>query len=276
MKSFVSNAVRAFAFCVMTVTTITSYCHLYLKTSGSLANPVRIVQTLRISSDAHKERNISFWTKRGTCNENILLYNRYPKSGSTTFSSLLSVVAKKKGYFASGLGNQPRHMNSKKIRVSQYPEKVVATRASKVTDATIDFLIGFLLFQAKFVRQIQSHSNGSRPSILWSHFHFVDLENHKEKNPVYFNVIRDPVTRFISYFFYTRKKGIETAAKMYASKKRNEPDIYAGITNLTDWFLIDINDCVHKEIYECNFESGKRRDLSVVSYNQCNLWLCAA
>ena len=58
-----------------------------------------------------------FWTEYDNCNKNLLLYNRYPKSGSTTFSHLLKLLAADKGYVSAALGNVPRHMDNQTVKV---------------------------------------------------------------------------------------------------------------------------------------------------------------
>ena len=95
---------------------------------------------------------------------------------------------------------------------------------------------------------------------MWTHFHFFDFSEFGAKNPIYFNVVRDPVARFISYYYYARKGGIAD----FNSKKRNEPEVYKLISNYTLWLQLDFNECIEKEIYDCNFTERTRRDLSIV------------
>ena len=58
-----------------------------------------------------------FWEKSKEANANILLYNRFPKCGSTTFVTLFGKLAEKKGFQMAKLGAGPRHKETKEERV---------------------------------------------------------------------------------------------------------------------------------------------------------------
>lgn len=64
-----------------------------------------------------EESTPQFWTKKNLTNKTLLFYNRYPKSGSTTFKTILSHLAKAKGQKAKGLGSGKRHRETISLRV---------------------------------------------------------------------------------------------------------------------------------------------------------------
>ena len=49
--------------------------------------------------------------------------------------------------------------------------------------------------------------SADRPISYDRHFYFVDFRRFRQRNPVYFSLVRDPVAKFESKFYYSRNIG---------------------------------------------------------------------
>lgn len=46
--------------------------------------------------------------------------------------------------------------------------------------------------------------NAPHPSLYIRHQYFIDFEHHQKKRPLYINVIRDPIEKFRSFYYFIR------------------------------------------------------------------------
>ena len=46
----------------------------------------------------------------------------------------------------------------------------------------------------------------NKPAVFDRHVHFIQFEDFGEENPLYFNLLRDPVDRFVSNFWWRRNE----------------------------------------------------------------------
>ena len=72
-----------------------------------------------------------------------------------------------------------------------------------------------------FTRFIANHSD----FVYDRHFYYVDFSSHGQDSPTYFNVVRDPIERFVSAFNYARRE------KRWAGKPERPPQ--ASILRIT-------------------------------------------
>ncbi|XP_070568986.1 uronyl 2-sulfotransferase-like [Ptychodera flava] len=75
------------------------------------------------------------------------------------------------------------------------------------------------------------------PFIFERHFHYIDFEKFGAIQPIYINIIRDPISRFTSQYYYKRF-GDEVIDKVYKG-----PEEYLNMT---------INECVLSNNKECS------------------------
>ena len=99
-----------------------------------------------------------------------------------------------------------------------------------------------------------------------AHLHFLDFQEFSLKNPVYFNIMRDPANRFISSYLYRRSGATGTPKQSFKRMMKIEPDTYTDGTNVDIWYHTGIIDCVIDRHSVCTFINGTRRDLSIVSF----------
>lgn len=103
---------------------------------------------------------------------NVLVYNRIPKSGSTLMLGLLYSLAKSLGYLViRGRYHSYRHWTTND-RVG----------------------LGYFLEQAA----------GRARTVYVQHQHYVNFTENRQQQPVYINIMRDPVEHLISSYYYKR------------------------------------------------------------------------
>ena len=132
-----------------------------------------------------------------------VVYNRLPKTGSRTISFIADQIHKRNNY------------------------------TKTVYDPTVE---GFLppTLVRKVVMEIEMMP---RPLVYMNHLRFVDFTMFGKKQPIYFNVVREPIERFVS-FYYFRRFGdgeINNGKPLYL---RNE----------------SIDECVYNRRHECTGE----------------------
>ena len=103
----------------------------------------------------------------------MILYNRIPKTAST---SLMSVMY--------GL-HVENSFNLAYVNVSSTSHRFT------------------WLDQYKFARNI-SHWNVRKPALFHGHFPFLDFTRFQLPQPIFINVVRDPLERFVSHYYFIR------------------------------------------------------------------------
>lgn len=126
-----------------------------------------------------------------------LLYNRVPKCGSTTTQVLIKSARKL------------NHFNYDWSRI--YDERRIS-----------------LVDQEKWATHVASLP---QPFLYDRHVHFVNFTQFKLKMPIYINLLRDPVDRFVSAYYYKREK----RRKFYTKEA----------------YYRTVNECIEEEYDEC-------------------------
>ena len=132
-----------------------------------------------------------------------MVYNRVPKCGSTSLRSLITKLGRWNHFHT-------RSAQTYETRMLDKPE------------------------QMELVEQLE---NLPEPWCYNRHMHFVNFSEFHHNMPVYINLVRDPVDRFVSRYYHVR---------------------YVNPRNMTaqrhNW---TINDCIEKASPECNNFSMK-------------------
>ncbi|XP_076367957.1 uronyl 2-sulfotransferase-like isoform X2 [Tachypleus tridentatus] len=146
-----------------------------------------------------------------------LVYNRAPKCGSTTLYNMMRKLSIELGY---------RHINSK-----VYDKKMVNESE-----------------QRRFVKKVK---RAPSPCSFDRHVFFINFLKFGEKSPLFINVIRDPVERIISSYFYRR-----VAAKRRTN--REKPSQY--------WMNKNFEQCVLTSDPECTYIDGQIYSVLLLPY----------
>ncbi|KAJ8026692.1 Heparan sulfate 2-O-sulfotransferase 1 [Holothuria leucospilota] len=153
-----------------------------------------------------------------TGTNHILFYNRVPKCGSRTFLFLAKVLASKNSF------HKPREATNsvKKKRKDSNP---VDGAALKTT----------------LRRRLMNMPLGS---FLHGHIKYIDFKNDtrlpEKKQPIYLNIIRDPIDRLVSQYYFVRY-----GDRLFTNKRRLrklQKNIFLNET---------LNDCVERRRPEC-------------------------
>ena len=103
----------------------------------------------------------------------LILYNRIPKTGSTSFMSVMYEL----------------HLKNK-ISLAYVN---VSSQSHRFT----------FLDQYKFVKNV-SFWNERKPAMYHGHFPFLDFTKFSLPQPMYINIIRKPLDRFVSHYYFLR------------------------------------------------------------------------
>ncbi|KAL6732234.1 hypothetical protein Aduo_003015 [Ancylostoma duodenale] len=104
----------------------------------------------------------------------IVIYNRVPKTGSTTFTNAVAYDLFKVNDF------NVIHLNMTKNR-----------QVMSLTD------------QGEFIRNITSWTE-RKPAFYHGHVAFIDFTRFGYPNPIYINILREPLQRLLSHYYFLR------------------------------------------------------------------------
>ncbi|XP_055912368.1 heparan sulfate 2-O-sulfotransferase pipe isoform X3 [Eupeodes corollae] len=161
------------------------------------------------------------------------------------------------------------------------PNIVFFNRAAKVGSEALMELILILKrfndFQFKLNPKTQQHLELSKiqgiaeeisdlpdGTFFMEHMSFINFTQFGYVQPIYINMVRDPVERVISWFFYARS-GYRNAIRFM----RQPNDEIKGL----DWWKKDFNKCVRNRDPECVFEQYSLLDKNI-DFRRQSLFFC--
>jgi len=151
--------------------------------------------------------------------KDILFFNRVPKVGSqTTMELLKSLSIKNKFHY-----HKDRTQKVETIKLTMSEEKKLS----------------------------QLVNTFRPPSVYVKHVCFSNFSKFDLDMPIYVNMVRDPVERVISWYYYVR------APWYFVERKRAFPDLPLPNPN---WLRKDFETCVGTNDPECRYIPGQRRD----------------
>ncbi|XP_050689900.1 heparan sulfate 2-O-sulfotransferase pipe-like [Eriocheir sinensis] len=159
-------------------------------------------------------------------NARILLYNRIPKCASSTMQTILRWCSRQLGYehFSSTVYDQHQ--------LSQGKQRELVANLTTRTSTTPG---------------LQSYDR---------HLYYTDFEEQGAQRPAYINLVREPVERFISSFYYRRSK--ERLARILAHG-------HLVASPSPNWRNRTVEQCVVSGDAECSFTQGSRQEM-VLTY----------
>merc|ERR1712156_15124 len=149
----------------------------------------------------------------------VLFFNRVPKVGSQTTMELLKSLARKNNF----MYHKDRTQKVETIKLTYNEEKWLTNLLS--------------YFEP--------------PSVYVKHVCFVNFTQFDLDMPIYVNLVRDPVERVISRYYYVR------APWYFVERKRAFPDLPLPNPN---WLKKDFDTCVRRGDKECQYKEGDERD----------------
>jgi len=148
-----------------------------------------------------------------------LFFNRVPKVGSQTTMELLKSLSKKNDFHY----HKDRTQKVETIKLTNSEERKLSSLVNSF----------------------------SPPSVYVKHVCFSNFSKHGLPMPIYVNMVRDPVERVISWYYYVR------APWYFVERKRAFPDLPLPNPN---WLRKDYETCVTTNDPECRYRQAHKRD----------------
>jgi len=149
----------------------------------------------------------------------VLFFNRVPKVGSQTTMELMKSLSMRNNFHY----HKDRTQKVETIKLSYSEEK-------RLTNLVDSF---------------------NPPSVYVKHVCFSNFTRFGHPMPIYVNMVRDPVERVISWYYYVR------APWYFVERKRAFPDLPLPNPN---WLRKDFETCVRRGDKECRYIEGTERD----------------
>jgi len=162
-----------------------------------------------------------------------IFFNRITKSGSEKMMELLKILAKRNNFEA-------------RRDVEGFYEVVLMHDA----------------YAKNFLRT--EVLNCTTANTYTKHVAFIDFGLLDEPWPIYINLVRDPIERLVSWFYYAR-------APWYIAERR---ELFgdAIIMPSVDWLKKDFNTCIEERDPECVYEQLELGNLG--DHRRQSLYLC--
>lgn len=162
----------------------------------------------------------------------MIFFNRVPKVGSQTFMELLRTLGQHNGFAFN----------------RDHIQRVETVRLAPAE-------------QLELAAMINSYPT---PSVFVKHICFINFTQFHLPEPIYVNMVRDPVERVISWYYYVR------APWYYVERKQVFPDI-----PLPDpmWLKKDFETCVLQGDRECQYIEGALRE-GIGDHRRQSLFFC--
>jgi hypothetical protein len=139
----------------------------------------------------------------------VVVYNRVPKCGSQTMSMLVNQLSRKNGFLSKAV-----------FEAGETPDRTTTQ-------------------QKAFMGELKGYSKDQK--VLYTrHQYFIDFDQFEWADPVYINLIRDPVDRFASFYYFSR-----FGNKRAQDAGRTKQQVPSNILNE------NIDDCITRRRTEC-------------------------
>ncbi|XP_052843961.1 heparan sulfate 2-O-sulfotransferase pipe isoform X4 [Drosophila gunungcola] len=162
-----------------------------------------------------------------------IFFNRITKTGSEKMMELLKILAKRNNFQA-------------RRDVEGFYEVVVMHDA----------------YAKNFIRT--EVLNCSRANTYTKHVAFLDFSHLDEPWPIYINLVRDPIERLVSWFYYAR-------APWYLAERRETFGDAVQMPSI-EWLKKDFNRCIEERDPECVYEQMETGNLG--DHRRQSLFLC--
>ncbi|XP_059470864.1 heparan sulfate 2-O-sulfotransferase pipe [Neocloeon triangulifer] len=179
-----------------------------------------------------EEIDVTALNNTARAKKDIIFFNRVPKVGSQTIMELIRRLSHRNGFNF----HRDKVQRVESIRLAPRDESYLA----------------------------QVVSNYEPPSVYVKHVCFTNFTKYGYPEPIYINLVRDPVERVISWYYYIR------APWYYVERKQVFPDLPLPDPN---WLKKDFETCVLRGDRECRFIEGETRE-GIGDHRRQTLFFC--
>lgn len=180
-------------------------------------------QYQQLKSDLKYEANLL--NKTHQSNESIVIFNRVPKCGSESLHKIMEILSAKNNFTVY----DDEH-TKKGVEITYLAEK---------SD------------RKAFVDMFYKEPNLKLPCVYTKHANFLEFEEFNQTTPIYINIVRDPVERILSWYYYTRQNWYIFSYDQYGNHYLN---YHKSIKQLKSTF----QDCLIKKGPDCHYPSGTK------------------
>ncbi|XP_035681320.1 uronyl 2-sulfotransferase-like isoform X1 [Branchiostoma floridae] len=205
MKTAATVSVPLLAICFFAGMWTTGVYYNYYKEAVNEGIPEPQRKWRHSKTQTRLQEGLDVWARRNHSYHDVtkVLYNRVPKCGSNTMKVLLRELQNR---------NRFQFFEDKDYGLKALPNKLLR----------------------KFVQMVDQLP---RPSIYEKHIYYVDFQKFGKQQPTYINLVRDPLERRISGYYYMRFGRIDGNQK----QKRTEEEKAQTF-----------DDCVLNNLWECD------------------------
>ena len=173
----------------------------------------------------HLQSKASLLNNTAKANQSFMIFNRVPKAGTNTLWEVIDAVAINQNNSFKSLGDSAKLKEARGENTFMFEEHVRKTYVE--------------MFE-------NSEEIGSLKHFSYSkHMNFLNFEEFNRTNPVYVNMVRHPVERVISWYYYQRQSSYiiyrDERNETVLKKKHYDPPFYKR--SYEDCFLQQLPEC---------------------------------
>lgn len=106
--------------------------------------------------------------------------------------------------------------------------------------------------------------NRDEPGVFVSHMNWINFTEFGQRKPIYINMVRDPVERVISWFYYLRSPWIFIPQRR--QRKAKMPN--------AKWMNTEFDECVEQKMPFCQYRQGTGFDQTDNDHRRQSLFFC--
>ena len=163
-------------------------------------------------------------------NRTVLVFNRTPKAGSESLWKLIDILANQNNFLSMS--------DSQELKKKRGENTILKTKEQR----------------EYYVNGILAHEdvNTTLPITYTKHINFIDFEEFNFTNPIYINMVRHPVERVISWYYYIRQGWY-----ILDVNSKNETELADRKMHEPKWFKTPFEECFLEKLPECSYPLGE-------------------
>lgn len=181
---------------------------------------------LILRKEIHNEANLLNNTH--DANQSFVIFNRVPKAGSETLWSLLDKLGK--------INNFTSYSDDQQLKKNRGFENTLMPPSEQLSYVNI------------FKDPVTY--NASFPCSYVKHINFINFEEFNYTNPIYINMVRDPIERVFSWYHYIR----QSHYLLDYDKEKNETKLNTKMLPIQ--FKLTYEQCYKDKWPECIYPVG--------------------